>query len=449
MRVSPWLFLASTLLLGLSVVWVRPGPTLLIGGDAGCYARVGRELAERDLSDWLELTLAHEPFLEHPPLALWLHGLVVRWFGVSPAALVALTRLYASSTLLVLAAVAMRLVARRGAAVEGPTLGGFAVLGALTLPGFLYESQVAMLEAPLALALAVGLFAITGMMKSVTPLAERSVLPSVAWFALALLAGFWVKGPPVLVLVGVVLVVLAFRWMRPLVAGAAIAAGLGVVAVSVIVFDALRARHGLGPFFSTYLSKQVLVSVTEGRHHPESNPFFYLWPTLSWYGPAVGALVLAGIALRFRSRLSRLSIEAMVLGAALWLGIVVGFSIPVQKYQWYVHPGLVGAALLVGSVLALVPEKLDRFIALACVVVALGWPLITLVPWESRLSETQRQIAALQSATGPRRGDAIADCSSMDWWVSGHLMGFLWDARRVECTDPAAWRFDGQRVAAP
>ena len=44
-------------------------------------------------------------------------------------------------------------------------------------------------------------------------------------------------------------------------------------------------------------------------------------------------------------------------------------------------------------------------------------------------------------------GDAIADCSPMDWWVSGHLMGFLWDAKRVDCEMPAAWRFDGRGVA--
>lgn len=448
MRVSPRLFLASTLLLGLSVVWVRPGPTLLIGGDAGCYARVGRELAERPLSSWLELTLAHEPFLEHPPLALWLNGLVVRWFGVSPAALVGLTRLYASLTLIVLAAVAMRLASRRGTSIEGPILGGFTVLGALTLPGFLYESQVAMLEAPLALALAVGLFAITGMLRSVAPMPERAAITSAGLFALAVLAGFWVKGPPVFVLIGVVVVAIAFRWLRPLVGVSAIVAGLGLVVVSVIAFDALRTSHGLSPFFSTYLSKQVLTSVTEGRHHPEPNPFFYVQPTLSWYGPAVGALVIAGVALRFRARLPRLSIEAMVLGAALWLGVVVGFSIPVQKYQWYVHPGLVGAALLVGAVLVLLPAKLDRFLALGCMAAALVWPFIAFVPWESRLSETQRQIAALQAATGPGRGDAIADCSTMDWWVSGHLMGFLWDARRVECADPAPWRFDGNQLVA-
>ncbi len=265
------------------------------------------------------------------------------------------------------------------------------------------------------------------------PLAERSVLPSFALFALARLAGFWAKGPPVVVLlVGVVVVGLSVRWLRPLVAGAAIAAGLGVVAVSVIAFDA---RQGLGPFFSTYLSKQVLVSVTEGRHHPESNPFFDVQPTLSWYGPAVGALMLAVLALRFRARLSRLSSDVVVLGAALWLGVVVGFSIPVQKVQWYEHPGLVGAALVVGSVLALVPEKLDRLIALACVVVALGWPLITLEPWESRLSQTQSR----SPRSSQRPGLAAEMRSPM---VRRGI-------ERVERIDPASWRFDGQRVAAP
>ena len=218
---------------------------------------------------------------------------------------------------------------------------------------------------------------------------------------------------------------------------------------SALAFDGLRESRGLGPFFSTYLSKQVLASVTEAKHHPDRNPFFYVGPTLSWYGPAVGALVLAGVALRFRSRLERLSVEAVVLGASLWLGVVVGFSLPVQKYQWYVHPGLVGASLLVGAVLALLPAKLERFIAAGCVLLALAWPLVRLVPWEARLSETQRQIAALQSAVGPARGDSIADCSTMDPWVSGHLFGFLWDATRDECATPAGWRFDGRTLSRP
>lgn len=449
---SPRVLLAAALLLGLSVVWVRPGPTLLIGGDAGCYARVGRELSERPLDTWLELTLAHEPFFEHPPLALWLEGLVVRWFGPSPAAIVGLARLYASLTLLALAAAAAQLVSRRGRltdALDGPTLAAFTVLGALTLPGFLYTSQVAMLEAPLSLALAVGLWALAGLLTPSVTGQARLPAGAVAGFAAALLAGFWVKGPPALVLVGLAAVAVALRWLRPGLAALAVGLGLAAIAVTTLGFDAVRERAGLGPFFATWLEKQVIASATHGRHNPDPDPLFYVGPTLRWYGPALGALALGGLAVAMRRRLrflTRLSVEAVVLGAALWLGVVVGFSLPVQKYQWYIHPGLVGASLLVGAVLALVPGRVDRFVTLGCLVAALAWPLVRLVPWESRLSPTQQQTAALQAATGPGRGEAIADCSPMDGWVSGHLMGFLWDARRVSCESPAPWRFDGQRL---
>lgn len=445
---SSQIFLASTLLLGLSVVWFRPGPTLLIGGDAGCYARVGRELSERPVSTWLELTLAHEPFFEHPPLGLWVNGAVVSWFGPRPEPLVWLSRLYATLTLLALAATALRIVERRRvvAGLEERTLSAFTVLGALTLPGFLYQSQVAMLEAPLTLALAIGLWAISGLLKRVGDAAEPFPTRAVVTFCLAVLAGFWVKGPPVLVLVGVLVVALLLRWVPVKEGLVAIGGALVLAVVSVFVFDALRESRGLTPFFSTYFARQVLASVTEGRHHPDQNPLFYVGPTLSWYGPAVAALVLSVPGLLFRRRLTRLSVEAMVLGAALWLGVIVGFSLPVQKYQWYVHVGLVGASLLVGAVLALLPARLDRVLTLACLVAAFAWPWVRLVPWEARLSATQRHIAALQAATGPGRGEAIADCSPMDPWVSGHLIGFLWDARRVDCAQPALWRFDGETV---
>lgn len=424
-------FLPSTLALAVSVVWFRPGPTVLIGADSGCYARVGRELAERPFSQWLELTLAHEPFFEHPPLGLWVNGAAETWFGTTPVVLVSLARLYATLTLLVLAATALTVARRRN--LEGSTLAGFTVLGALTLPGFLYESQVAMLEAPLSLALACGLWAIARMMTS----GKGAVVAFVA----AMVAGFWVKGPPVLVLLGVLGVAVALKWVRPSMGLVAMGAAVLAIGVTVFAFDAVRESRGLSPFFSQYFANQVLRSMTEGRHQPDRDPFFYVGPTLRWYGPAVGALVLA-VALR-----RRVVLEAAVLGATLWLGVIVGFSIPVQKYQWYVHPGLVGASLLVGAVLAALPKKAETFITMACGLLAVTWPLIRFVPWETRLSQTQRQTVALQSATGPVRGDSIADCSSMDPWVSGHLIGFLWDAKRVACDAPASWRFDGERVS--
>lgn len=442
---SPSILLVSALLLGLSIVWSRPGPTLLIGGDAGCYARIGRELAERPLAEWLELTLAHERFFEHPPLGLWLHGLVARFFGNSPGAQVGLARLHASAVLVLLAAIGVTLGRQRErgdrSAGASESLGAFCVFGALTLPGFLYESQVAMLEAPLSVALALGIFAVARMMT-----AEQRRWLDVALFAVAVTLGFWVKGPPVLVLVGLLGVLVVTKRVPWRVAAFATLAGLGLAGLTVGIFEALRSARGLEPFFPTYLAHQVLPSISEGRHHPDSNPFFYVRPTLSWYGPAVGALVLALGAWRWRAE--RFVFELLLLGATLWGGVLVGFSIPAQKYQWYVHPGLVGAALVVGSVLALVPARFERALAVVSLVVALSWPLIRLVPWEHRLSETQRQIAALQAASGPTPAQAIADCSTMDWWVSGHLFGFLWDARRVECADPAPWRFDGTTLTA-
>lgn len=441
--------LVAALLLGASVIWNRPGPVLLAGGDAGCYGRVAKELDARPLSSWTQLTLGGEPFFEHPPLGLWLEGAWVGGFGATPGALVGLARLLATLTLLVLAAAATQLVTRRPTeGVEAPRLAAMTVLGALLLPGFLYESQIAMLESPLSLALALGLWALAGL---TVPRAQAMARPwrSVALFAVAVTAGFWVKGPPVAVLLGVLAVAVMLGWVRAGLAALAVGASLGLLALSVLSFEWLRAGQGLEPFFPRYLARQVLVSMTEGRHNANPDPWFYMRPTLSWYGPAVGALALGGLGLGLRHRLRWLapsSPEALVLGAALWLGVVVGFSLPVQKYQWYIHPGLVGASLVMGAVLAMAPRRVDRVLIVAVALLALLWPLCRFVPWESRLTETQRHLAALQAAEGPRAGDAIEDCSGMDWWVSGHLVGFLWDARRVDCGARAAWRFDGERL---
>ncbi len=428
-------FPMATMALALSVIWSRPGPTLLIGGDAGCYARVARELASRPLVDWLELTLGGQPFYEHPPLGLWVAGLVVMALGPEPEPLVWLARLDASATVVLLWLTARRLLVKRGA---DPSSAGFAVLGALTLPGFLYQSQVAMLEAPLTLCLSVGLWAVAGLMGA----PSRG---AVAVFVAAVTAGFWVKGPPAFVLVGVLGVLTALRWVPWRWALAASFSSVMVVWLSAIAFDVLRGSQGLDPFFSTWWTKQVVASVTLGRHNPDRDPFFYVRPTLSWYGPAVAALAV-GVLARLRGA-ARLDLTILVLGATLWLGVIVGFSLPVQKYQWYVHPGAVGAALVVGAALRLFPERWVKPLTGLALAGALLWPLIRLVPWEERLSSTQRSTAALQRASGPSVNDVIADCSSMDPWVSGHLMGFLWGAARVDCDQKnARFRFDGEQL---
>src|SRR4051812_9667214 len=77
-------------------IWLRPGPALLYGTDAGVYARIARALAARPLSEWLDPRLGSTPFLDQPPLGLWLEALWIRCLGASPAALVGLARVYAT-----------------------------------------------------------------------------------------------------------------------------------------------------------------------------------------------------------------------------------------------------------------------------------------------------------------------------------------------------------------
>ena len=44
----------------LAVIWIRPGPPLLGGVDAGCYARIASERAHRPFADGARLTLGSD-----------------------------------------------------------------------------------------------------------------------------------------------------------------------------------------------------------------------------------------------------------------------------------------------------------------------------------------------------------------------------------------------------
>lgn len=418
------LFFAAGLL-ALALIWFRPGPVLLLGGDSGIYARLARELAERPLSTWLELSLDGQPWFEHPPLALWLEALAFRAFGATVPVAVAVARAWASLALLLLAF------------AVPPERRPFAALGLVALPGFLYTSQVAMLEGPLTACLALGLWA-------VLRLTREGQAPRAAWlaFAVALTTGFWAKGPPALVLLGVLAGLVLVRRVPGRRAVGVAALGLAVLTLTVLAFEAARSLSGLGPFFSRYLVAQVATSFVQGRHHPDPSPFFYVRPLLDWYLP--GLLAAVGVAVaRWRGAWPRVPDDAWA-GAWLWGGVVLGFSAATQKYQWYVHPGAVGAALLVGAVLALFPARRHALLARLLLAAAVAWPLVRLVPWDARLTPSERQVWAIQSTAAPPGEDRrVADCSELEAWASEHLMGFAWRAQRVGCGEASAFSWDG------
>lgn len=411
----------AALLLGMLLIHVRPGAALLMGGDAGCYARVSSELAARPVSDWARLTLGGAEFFEHPPLWFWVEAAAFRAFGESPLTAVECARWVASLALLLSGLLGRRLGATHQLADE---TGALVMLGLVSLPGFLYSSQVAMLEIPLTAALAWGGWA----------LAARSS----THFALALTAGFFIKGPPVALLLGLCagLVVLRQLSMRD---GMRVALpGVLVLVLAVVGFDTLRRRLGLEPFFQHYLVKQVLASMVEGRHNPNADPWFYVVPTWNWYLPACVASVVGLVAAK-RQGLAR---TLYVWGALAFAGVIVGFTLMRQKYQWYIHPAAVGGALLVASVALAVPLAWLRRAPVALAVIAVGWVAAAQYDWP--LTESQQRIAAVQHAVFPEQFErVVADCSGAEAWASGHLMGFVWRARRVECDEPAPVRWTG------
>jgi hypothetical protein len=262
-------------------------------------------------------------------------------------------------------------------------------------------------------------------------------------------AGIFIKGPPALA----VLPILLWAWWRyrvrwPVVALAVGLAGV-LLALAVGGFEWARAERGLPPFFPRYLEHQVLQSVVEGRHHPVHSPFYYVTPLRRWHLAGLLALPLA-VWVWFRHRpapVARLA-ELGLLFAAI---IVAGFSVPVQKYTWYIHPTMPGSAWMIGASLATVlPTRFDRRCAWGLAGVAVLFVgLVKAFP--SRVLSPGAELAAVHSlpppSFGPTEPRRVADCSALGEWRARHLFAFLWDAERVACEEPAAYRFDGRQLA--
>lgn len=432
---SPRVLAGMALFAVLVSVWVRPPPPLLSGADAACYARVAREMVERPLGEWFRVTLGGEDFYEHPPLAMWLESGLFRLLGVSAANAVLFARLLASLLVVLVFAVARRVADARAAVLS--------VLGLPLLAGFLFESQNPMLELPLTVALGI---AVLGAVSLADSPRRGAVL-----FAVGFAAGVFIKGPPALA----VFPVLAWAgWrMRVPVRTLALAAGLavGLLALCIGAFEWARVAHGLPPFFSRYFAHQVLKSALEGRHHAVRSPFFYVEPMKRWYLAGLLAVPLAAWAwLRHRREgLGRLA----ELGLLFVAVIVAGFSVPVQKYFWYIHPTMLGCAWLLGVALAgLLPVRWERWVCLLGVVAALGYAVaLHVVP--PRVSSIGRELEAVHTlpppAFAPGQPRRIADCTqALGEWKATHLFAFLWSAERVPCDAPAAWRMEGTSLVA-
>lgn len=411
---------AGALALVATALLVRPGPLALFGTDAACYARIAAELAARPVSTWLDVRWGGEPFFEHPPLGLWLEA---AWFAMT-ASTASAAVWYARLCWLGTALVAWR-VARRD---DGELDGAPVLVALVTLPAFVYETQNPMLEAPLTLACALGLWA-------TVRLATSRWAP--AGFALAFAAAFFVKGVMALALLPMLGWAVLVDGATPRRAALAGGLALGLLALLLAGLEAARAAAELTPLLPAYLERRVVKLSVEGGPNTQPSPFFYLRTLAAWHGPALGAFALLPLAWRWMTAPWR---RLALLGAA-WTGVVlVALSAAAQKNDWYIVPIVPGAALAIAAVLSVPFGLRPRWVAPACLVGALALGIVQLRHHDTPREQAIRAVATLAA---PPPGSRVQNCGPTGTWVTEHLFAFHWGAVAVPCGEDAPLRFDG------
>jgi 4-amino-4-deoxy-L-arabinose transferase-like glycosyltransferase len=428
-----WAFLVAAMLLALGTVWVRPGPAILRGTDAACYARLAEGLAALPVGQWASPRLDGARFDEHPPLGFWLEAAWMRAVGPGPASAWRWAQLLATLLVAVVGLGACR--------IGGPITGGLALVGLCSLPGFLAESQNPMLEAPLGLGLAVALVG--------AALLRETPRTGAALFVAGTAFAAWVKGPPALASFAVLGWV---AWRHRATAGWALAAAASALAVVAAGFGALeiwRAASGEPAFLPGYLREQLLASALHGRARPVHDPLYFLGVLGRWYLPV---LLVAPLALwpRWWKRAAEGDRRLLALGALLLLSVVIGFSIPVQKNPWYVHAAMAGCAWVLGAlgagllgqrlVLWLRPERV-----LVAAAVAVAWIFFPVPKHadEDPLYWLYAGERPVFTADAPR---VVANCSPLGAWMADHSFSLVWGAHSVPCSAPAELTFDGHEV---
>ncbi|MGO8968996.1 MAG: ArnT family glycosyltransferase [Myxococcaceae bacterium] len=426
--------LAAAVAVVLAVVWVRVGPALLLGADSACYARVAREAAERPLSAIAEQTLGGQPFLEHPPLALTAEGLWFRAFGASAATARSFGRFIATLLALLTFFVALSVAGARAAA--------FSLLALPLLSGFLFESQIAMLELPLTLGLAVATLGAV--------LLGRRPAAGTVLFATGFVGAALSKGPPALA--AFVILSWAIWRMRLPRRRALIAAALALASVAVALgaYEAARHARGLVPFLPTYLSVQVLPSIVEGRGQQDRSLLFFASPLVSWY--LAGLLMLAPAVWVWSRRTTSVETRLLIeLGFVVLAVIVFGQMLPAKKAPWYIHPTMLGFAWIIGGTASAIrPSRVEFWLASAALGFAALWTLGVGKTWSIAQPRLREELVVLHRLPPPDFLPGVprdvANCAKLNDWAAENTFAFVWRARAVPCGSRAPFIFDGHAL---
>lgn len=432
------LLLAALVLAGI-IIWAQPGEPLLRGTDAGVYAQVAKEMSQRSLGHWVQLTLDGAPFHEHPPGLMFLLAAAFTCLGATPHT--------AILTAHVLMTLEVALCAGIASALAGPYAAAASVLGLCVLSGFYVEAHNPMLELPTAVGLSLGVWGLAAAGRA----RRGSLLRGLSMVAAVIgpVGAAWSKGPVALAYVPIaaVLVLRGVVSLR-LFIGCLICSGL-LTTAGFAWFDAAQKAAGVSPFLGPYLREQVWPSMVQGRHHAVSDPTFYVPILRRWYAAGLALMPMTGaLCVRHRAR-SPAAFTLWLLGA-MWLAtVVLGFSCMRQKYQWYVHVALPAFALCSGAGLAALPPRWQRpFSSVLCgaaVSAALALAGLGLLD-APRLRQEPVCLAALGRLPAappawPGHRRRLSCCAGPSGWRERYVALFVHDATWVPCDVPADARY--------
>jgi len=289
--------------------------------DEATYAAVAREM--RASGDWLTPRLDGRPFHDKPPLGFWLIAVAQAALGDTELAARLPSALLGVAGVLAALLLARRLGGRRAGLIAGAMLA--------SAPQWLRFSRQAMLDVPLAAALALAFLA--------------ALAGSWAWLGAALAGAILIKGPAALVALPPLAVWAALDRSARATAARGVAAAVALAAP----WHAWQlAVHG-GAFARTYLGINVaarLGSAVEGNAGPWwyylEYVFFHWVDPWHWLG-AAAAVAFTASALR-----SSRKPERALLAAWFWT-VLVGFSLAATKLHWYAMPIYPALAAITGT----------------------------------------------------------------------------------------------------
>ncbi len=411
----PWGLLGALAVLLIATAWLTRDLVQPRSGDAVRYAALARTMV--DSGDWVEPRILGRPYFRKPPLMLWLTAASISLLGPTSVAAALPSALIGIALVLLLHGVACR--------VLGPRAGLFAPLVLLANAGFCRVTATCRMDSLLHLSCLAAVIAA----RCIRP---RALGHGLFWMALAV--GFLTKGPGVLLVLPVLMVVSILRrdpepfgrrtfWLTAL-----------VFLVLVVPWYAhMGAAHG-SIFWEVHLGRQIVRRLIPTTLAPLDR----LIGGFGFLG-VIGALGAIGAALAIRDRVRRKAPPSggpwdrgwWLTTCAVWILAVLIFHLVNRSgFPRYLYHALAPTAILAAyGVNRLIPSHLRaRTFAGALMVIALI--LLPLVG-SGKLSQPAPDLEGLRSIVRERftgHDVPISRLGRSRWPASS---GSIWTGRRA------------------